>query len=194
MFQTMTQNWWMLLIRGIVAVLFGVAVFFAPAIALTVLVLLWGAYALVDGIFAVSAGIRGRQHNRHWWVTLLEGVAGIAAGIVTFLWPEITALVLLYIIAAWAIITGALEIYAAIQLRRELAGEIWMALGGILSIIFGVVLIAWPGIGILSVLWLVAFYAVMFGAVMIIFSFRMRNHMGGQQDRQSGQPHAPQAA
>ena len=180
MLQIMARNWWMLLVRGIAAILFGIAVFLIPGLALAVMVLLWGAYVLVDGIFAIVTGIRGRELHSNWWVTVLEGVIGVAAGVVTFLWPGITVFVLLYIIAAWAIITGALEIWAAIQLRREIEGELWLGLSGLLSILFGVFLFVAPGAGILSLLWLVAIYAVLFGVVMIVLGFRLRNMAGGQ--------------
>src|SRR5262245_32860987 len=125
MLNVMARNWWVLLIRGIAAILFGIAVILAPGIALTVLVLFWGAYALVDGVFALIAGFQVRATNDRWWVVVLEGLVGIIAGILTFIWPDITALALLYIIAAWAIITGVLELVAAIRLRKEIEGEFW---------------------------------------------------------------------
>ena len=186
MLAVMARNWWMLLIRGIVAILFGIAVLLAPGIALTVLVLLWGAYALVDGVFAIIAGFRGRGTNRNWWVTILEGLVGVIAGIIAFLMPGITALVLLYIIAAWAIITGVLEIWAAIQLRKEIEGEIWLGLGGLASIVFGVLLFLFPGEGILAVLALLAAYAIAFGVLMIILAFRLKGY--ADQPTQPTQP------
>ena len=189
MLQMLARNWWILLDRGIAAVLFGIAIFLSPGIALTVLVLLWGAYAFTDGIFAIIAGFQGRQSHNNWWLTVLEGVIGVVAGVLTFIWPEITALTLLYIVAFWAIVTGVLEIGTAIQLRKEISGELWLGLSGIFSIIFGVVMIVLPGVGILSLLWLVAIYAIMFGGAMIILSFRVRNMAD-----KSGQPRAPQAA
>lgn len=189
MLEVMQKNWWMLVVRGVLACLFGVIVILSPGIALTVMVLLWGAYALVDGVFALIAGFRGREQNKNWWVTVLEGVIGIAAGIVAFLYPGITVLVLLYIIAAWAIITGILEIAAAIRLRREIQGEIWLGLTGVFSILFGILLILFPGTGILSLLWLVAIYAFMFGIAMIVLGFRVRG-----MNNQRGQTRTPQSA
>jgi uncharacterized membrane protein HdeD (DUF308 family) len=191
MLDVMARNWWMLLIRGIAAIIFGILAFLNPADALAALIILWAAYALVDGVFAIIAGFRGRATNRQWWATVLEGVVGIIAGIVAFLFPGITAFVLLYIIAAWAIITGVLEIIAAIQLRKEIEGEFWMGLGGLVSIVFGVLLILFPGAGILTVLWLVAAYAIGFGIVMIILAFRLK----GRADRPADTtPRAPSAA
>src|SRR5262249_62214909 len=110
----LARNWWAVLLRGVAGILFGIATFFAPAISLAVLVLLFGAYALVDGVLALISALRNRATNEQWWVLLLEGFVGIIAGIVTFVWPGITAVALLYVIAAWALVTGALEITAAI--------------------------------------------------------------------------------
>ncbi|MBZ0303692.1 MAG: HdeD family acid-resistance protein [Anaerolineae bacterium] len=175
MIDVMKSNWWMLVIRGLAAVLLGLAVLLTPGIALTLLILFWGAYGLVDGVFSLLHGFRGRQENRHWWVAVLEGVVGIIAGLAALILPGMTALVLLYLIAGWAVFTGILEIIAAIQLRREIKGEFWLGLGGALSILFGIVLIVAPGAGILTLLWLLAFYAMMFGVTLIILGFRLRN-------------------
>ncbi|MCC6615142.1 MAG: HdeD family acid-resistance protein [Anaerolineae bacterium] len=176
MLDVMARNWWMLLIRGGVAVLFGIAVILFPGIALLTLVTLWGVYAVVDGIFALIAGIRGRETNKHWWMMVLEGIVSIAAGILTFVWPAITALILLAIIAGWAIITGILEIVAAIRLREEIKGEFWLGLSGLASVIFGVVLFLFPGTGILALLWVVGVYAIIFGVSIMLLSFRLKSH------------------
>ena len=176
MVEMMAKHWWTMLIRGGVAVLFGIAVILFPDIALLTLVLLWGAYAAVDGFFALVAGIRGRQTNRHWWVLVLEGIVSILAGIGALLWPEITAIILLAIIASWAVVTGVLEILAAIRLREEIEGEFWLGLSGLASIIVGILLFVFPGAGILTVLWLVGIYAIVFGVVMIILAFRLKGH------------------
>jgi len=186
MLEVMARNWWMWLIRGIAAIIFGVLAFLNPADALLALVLVWAAYALVDGIFSVIAGFRGRETNRNWWLALLEGVVSIIAGIVAFLYPDITALVLLYIIVAWAIITGVLEVWAAIQLRKEIEGEIWLGLSGLASVIFGIFLFLFPGAGILAVLTLLAAFSIAFGVLMVILSFRLRGY--------ADQPTQPRAA
>jgi uncharacterized membrane protein HdeD (DUF308 family) len=185
----MAQNWWMLLIRGVAAILFGIAVLLAPGIALLTLVYLWSAYALIDGIFAVITGFRRRETNRNWWVIVLEGVVSVIAGIAAFLYPGITALVLLFIIAAWAIITGILEIAAAIQLRKEIEGEFWLGLSGLASIVFGVLLFLNPGAGILAVLTIVAVYAIIFGVLLILLAFRLRGFAN-----QPSQPTQPRTA
>jgi uncharacterized membrane protein HdeD (DUF308 family) len=167
-------NWWALLLRGIAAVLFGLAALFWPGLTLFVLVIFFGAYALVDGIFAITAGIRGSGGRR--WLLLAEGVLGVLAGLVAFFWPDITALVLLYVIAAWAIFTGILKVVLAISLRREIENEWLMILSGVLSVVFGVILAVLPGVGLLSLVWLVGIYAVIFGVALIVLGFRVRGH------------------
>jgi uncharacterized membrane protein HdeD (DUF308 family) len=134
----------------------------------------FGAYALVDGIFAVTAGIAARGYFDRWWAILLEGVVGVVIGLLTFFWPNITALVLVYFIAAWALITGIFEIVAAIQLRRVITGEWMLVLGGLLSIIFSILLFVFPGTGAVSLVWMVGIYAIFFGTSEIIFTFRLR--------------------
>jgi uncharacterized membrane protein HdeD (DUF308 family) len=136
--------------------------------------LVFGAYALVEGIFAVIAGIAARGYFDRWWAVLLEGMVGIVIGLLTFFWPNITALVLLYFIAAWALITGIFEIVAAIQLRRVITGEWMYILGGLLSIIFGILLFVFPGAGAVSMIWMIGIYAIVFGISLIIFAFRLR--------------------
>jgi uncharacterized membrane protein HdeD (DUF308 family) len=174
MLEKFTHNWWMFAVRGIVAVFFGILALVWPKETILALVLLFGAYALVDGIFAVFAGIASRRYFKRWWAVLLEGVAGVVLGLLTLLWPNITALILLYFIAAWALVTGIFEIVAAIQLRREITGEWMLILGGLSSIVFGVLLFAFPGAGAMSVVWLIGVYAIVFGLSEIIFAFRLR--------------------
>ena len=132
---------------GLVAVLFGVAAFAWPGLTLVVLTLLFGFYALVDGAFALVAAIRGRPRGLPWWALLTEGLLGVGAGILTLAWPGLTALALLYLIAAWAVVTGAFEIAAAVRLRKEIEGEWLLALGGILSVGLGLTLALRPGAG-----------------------------------------------
>jgi uncharacterized membrane protein HdeD (DUF308 family) len=168
-------NWWALLVRGLAAVLFGLAALFWPGLTLLVLVTFFGAYALVDGIFALVAGLRGSEARRRW-LLLAEGVLGVLAGLITFFWPGITALVLLYIIAFWAIFTGILEVMIAISLRREIENEWLMALSGVLSILFGLALAVLPGVGLLSLVWLMGVYALVFGIALVVLGFRVRGH------------------
>ena len=175
MLETITRNWWLYAVRGGTAVIFGIVALIWPVQALQALVLLFGAYALVDGIFAVFAGIASYRYFEHWWAVLLEGVAGVVIGLLTFFWPNITALVLLYFIAAWALITGIFEILAAIQLRRVITGEWMLILSGLLSILFGVLLFVFPAAGAVSVIWVIGIYAVVFGISEIIFAFRLNS-------------------
>ena len=176
MIETLVRHWWVLALRGLCAVLFGLLALVWPGMTLIVLVMLFGAYALVDGICALVTAFRDRRSNDHWWVLLLEGIAGIAAGVMTFFWPGMTGLVLLYLIAAWAIVTGIVEIIAAVRLRREITGEWLLALGGLASIVFGVILLVRPLAGALAVAWLIGIYAIVFGVIIILLAFRLRRH------------------
>jgi uncharacterized membrane protein HdeD (DUF308 family) len=171
----LARNWWALVLRGLFAMLFGIMALAWPGITLGALVLLYGAYALADGVFAIAAVMAGRTGGRPWWSLLVEGLVGIAVGIMTFAWPGITALVLLYLIAAWAFVTGIFEIVAAIRLREEIRGEWLLALSGILSILFGLALVVYPGAGALAVVWLIGAYAIAFGALLIALGFRLRS-------------------
>lgn len=169
------RNWWVLLLRGLAAIAFGVLIWFQPGISLAALVLLFGAYAMVDGILGVWTAIAGRTEHEHWWVLLLEGSLGIGVGVLTFFAPGVTALALLFYIAIWAIATGVLEIVAAIRLRKEIEGEWLLILSGLASIVFGVLLVAQPGAGALAVLWLIATYAVVFGVLLVLLALKARS-------------------
>jgi uncharacterized membrane protein HdeD (DUF308 family) len=174
MLKKFVQNWWMFAVRGVIAVIFGALALIWPGQTLQALVLVFGAFALVDGIFAVIAGIAARWYFDRWWAVLLEGVVGVIIGLLTFFYTNITALVLVYFIAAWALITGFFEIVAAIQLRRLITGEWMYILGGLLSIIFGILLFVFPTAGAVSVIWLIGVYAIVFGISEIVFAFRLR--------------------
>ena len=172
----LTRNWWALALRGLAAVLFGILAFAWPGITLLVLVIFFGAYMLVDGIFAIVAAVRAAGEEARWWLLLLEGVLGVVVGLVAFFWPGLTALALLYLVAAWAIVTGIMEIAAAIRLRREVVGEWALILGGAFSVLFGVLLVLIPArAGLLSLTWLIGAYAVVFGVLQVILAFRVRN-------------------
>jgi uncharacterized membrane protein HdeD (DUF308 family) len=167
------RMWWALLLRGIAAVLFGLAALFWPNETLWVLIVFFGAYALVSGAFAIAAGIADSSRR---WLLITEGVLGVVAGLIAFFWPGLTALVLLYVIAGWAIFTGILEIMTAISLRREIDNEWMMILGGALSVLFGVLLAVLPGVGLLSLTWLIGIYALIFGVAFIVLGFKVRGH------------------
>ena len=168
------RDWWVYAIRGVAAVAFGLLALMSPGPTLAVLVLLFGAYALVDGIALLVALARGDVLARsHAWATGLMGIAGIAFGIAAIVWPGITALTLLYLVAGWSITVGTLQIVAAIEFRREIDGELWMALGGVVSIAFGILLVFAPGTGLVSLVWLVGFWAIASGVSSLALSIRL---------------------
>ncbi|HZS03295.1 MAG TPA: HdeD family acid-resistance protein [Blastocatellia bacterium] len=163
------KNWWVLLVRGILAVLFAIMAFTFPGLTLVTLVLLYGVYALADGLTAIWVGGQARA----WWFVLL-GVLGVFVGICTFIYPGITAVALLYLIAAWAVVRGVFEIVTAIQLRKEISNEWLLIAAGILSVLFGVALVANPAAGALAMVWIIGAYAFIFGMVVIVLAFRLR--------------------
>lgn len=170
----LTRGWWLVVLRGVIAVLFGLAAFAWPTLTVQVLILLFGAYAFVDGVFAFVSMFHAIRDKMAWWTLALEGVAGVAAGVVAFLFPGLTGLFLLYTIAAWAIFTGIMEITLAVVMRKELTGEWMLALAGVLSVLFGVMLIAFPIAGILSIIAFIAAYSILFGVVLIGLGLWMR--------------------
>jgi len=170
----LARHWWVIGLRGLAAILFGVLAFVWPGMTLAVLVLLFGAYALVDGVLTLLAAFRGGVQHRI--VMLVEGVVSVLAGLAAFVWPGLTALVLLYIIAFWAIVTGVLEIVAAIRVRRAISNELGLVIGGVLSVVFGVVLLIAPGAGALAVIFLIGAYAVVFGIALLGLAWRLREH------------------
>lgn len=168
------RNWTTLGVRGVLAVLFGVLAFVWPGITLVALVMLFGAYAVVDGLFAFGGAYRAAENSQSVWPFLLEGLLGVVAGLAAFVWTDITAAVLVYLIAAWAIVTGAVEVYSAFQLRKEITDELWLGAGGVVSILFGLLVVAMPSSGALAVVWLIAAYAVVFGLTLLGLAWRMR--------------------
>ncbi len=173
---SLTQTWWAIALRGVAAVLFGALTFVVPVLTLAALVLLFGGYALADGVLNLVAAARGRDGGRPWWALVLEGIVSVAAGVVTFAWPGVTTLVLLYVIGAWAIVTGVLEIVASVRLRKHVKGEVWLALSGVLSVAFGVVMMIAPAAGALALVLWVGAYAIVFGVVLLALAFRLRTH------------------
>jgi uncharacterized membrane protein HdeD (DUF308 family) len=169
---TLTTNWWALLLRGIAAVLFGLAALFWPGLTLFALIVFFGAYTLVDGIFAIVAGIRGSGSRRS--LLLAEGVLGVLIGLILLFWPGMTALVYLYVFAAWAIFTGILKVVMAIWLRQEIDNEWTMALSGLLWVLLGVILSVLPGVGLLSLAWLLGVFALGAGLTLLVLAFRVR--------------------
>jgi uncharacterized membrane protein HdeD (DUF308 family) len=169
------RYWWMLVIRGVIAILFGLAALVWPGLTALVLVYLFGAFALFDGILAVVLSLQERAVAPRWWVLLIEGIVGILIGVLTFFSPLVTALALLYLIAAWAILTGVIEIVAAFSLRRALVLEWTLAIAGILSILLGILLAVQPVSGIITVVWIIGIYAIVFGVLLVIRAFQFRS-------------------
>ena len=172
------RAWWLVLLRGIAAIAFGIVLWVQPAISLAALVLLFGSYCLVDGVFTTWAAVAGAKDNEYWGLLLIGGLVGIGVGVLTFMAPGITALALLFYMAIWAIATGVLEIVAAIRLRRELDNEWLLLLAGLVSVAFGVFLAWQPGAGALAVLWALGFYALVFGVLLLILALRVRKLVG----------------
>jgi len=177
----LARNWWLIALRGLFAVLFGLAALIWPNLTLVSLVSLFGAYLLADGLLAVIAGLTRQTGSRPWWLLLIEGLMGIGAGVLTFLSPGLTAIALLYLIAAWAIITGMVEIVSAIRLRAEIDNEGLLALSGVLSVTLGVVLVIWPEASALGLVWLIGAYALVSGLLQIGLGFRLWNWQGSAQ-------------
>ena len=181
---TLVHNWWVVLLRGIAGILFGILTFVSPAISLGALVLLFGAYSFADGVLAIISAIRNRAESERWWIVLIQGLAGVGAGLVTLLWPGITALALLAVVAAWALVIGGLEIAAAIRLRKVITGEWLLVLSGIASITLGVLLALFPGPGALALVIWIGAYAIVSGVLLVALALRLRSwgreHTGRQ--------------
>jgi uncharacterized membrane protein HdeD (DUF308 family) len=168
-------RWWAVVLRGIVAIVFGVMAFALPGVTLATLVLLFGCYALVDGIFSLVSAIGGRRRREDRWLLALEGIVGLWAGVVTLRAPAITAMVLVFFISIWAMATGFLRIAAAFRLRKEISGEVWLALSGVLSVVFALMLMLRPLVGALSLIWVIAGFALVLGITLIMLGFELRH-------------------
>lgn len=167
-------HWWALALRGVVAILFGIVAVATPGLTLAIIVLLFGVYALIDGIVAIVTAIRAAHGHRRWGAFLVEGIVGIVAGLVALFVPVVALAFLIYLVGAWAIITGVLEITAAMRLRQHVPGEWLLILTGIVSIIFGIAVFAAPVVGVVAIaLWL-GIYALMFGILLLTLAFRLR--------------------
>lgn len=170
----LANHWWAVGLRGLAALIFGILTLVTPGITLLVLISFFGAYALVDGVLAIYMAIRERGRMRNWGWLLVEGIVGILIGILTFRWPSETALVLLMFIAAWAIITGIGEIFEAIELRDVIKNEWMLVVSGALSVLFGLILIIFPSAGAIGLLYVIGFYAIIFGVLLLILAWRLR--------------------
>jgi uncharacterized membrane protein HdeD (DUF308 family) len=174
--RALTRSSRLLALEGIAAIVFGIVVLIWPGLTLVALLALFGAFALISGVLVLAAGLNLLAHRRDDWVPyVLGGLAGIAVGAVTFLRPGITVLALVYLIAAWAIITGVFEVVAAVDLHGEVRGEWWLAIAGVLSILFGALVAIRPGSGALAILWLIGIYAILVGVIRLVFAYRVHN-------------------
>ena len=171
----LAKNWWLLLLRGIAAIISGVLAFAWPGLTLLTLILLYGAYALTDGVIAIIAAIKGDAPAARWWLAVV-GILGIVVGAFTFMLPGMTALILLFTIGGWAIAIGVLQIVGAIRLRNEIDNEWLLILSGVISVLFGVGVVAQPGAGALALVWLIATYAIIAGVLYVGLAFRLKKY------------------
>lgn len=171
----LSRWWWTFVLRGVIAIAFGVLAFLAPVWGIAILVALFAAWAIIDGIGSLIAGWRTRGQDRSWWLEILEGLVGVAAGVIALAVPEFAAQALVLIIGIWAILTGIIEIVLAVRLRRVIRGEIWMALAGVASMLFGALIFLFPAAGALSLVWLIGAFAVVFGAFEIGLGWKLRS-------------------
>jgi uncharacterized membrane protein HdeD (DUF308 family) len=170
----LSRWWWTFILRGLLAIAFGILAFVAPVWGLAILVALFGAWALIDGVASVWTGVRTRSVDRNWWLEILEGLVSIVAGLIAFVLPGFAAEVLVILIAVWAIVTGVFQIWAAIRLREQIRGEFWLGLAGVASILFGVILLVFPAGGALALVWLIGSGAIAIGGFLTILGWRLR--------------------
>ncbi len=176
MSQTLSQRWWVLALRGVVYLIFGLTALLWPGLTFGVLLTLFGIFALVDGVVTLVGAARTGRKGKPWVALLFEGVVSTAVGILVFVWPAMSGMVLLYVIGAWALLTGILEVAAAVRLRREIEGEWLLALSGALSVAFGIAVFVWPASGALAIVWVLGAYAVLFGVLLLAVSVSMWRH------------------
>jgi uncharacterized membrane protein HdeD (DUF308 family) len=176
----LARNWWMFLLRGILALIFGGFALFLPRVAFLSLVLVFGAFALIDGIFAIISAFTSNAKSENWWWIILEGAFGILIGILTVIQPAAMGQAWLWVIGFWAVVTGLFEIITAIRLRKLIEGELWMILAGLASVIFGILVFIYPGSGAFAIGLVLGIYAIIFGITLIAFSLRLRSHVVGR--------------
>jgi uncharacterized membrane protein HdeD (DUF308 family) len=178
MLDRMSRDWWIIALQGLAAIIFGVLALLWPGITLLALVFLFAAYVLVDGVLSLVRGFRGTGGGPDWW-QVVYGLVGIVAGVIAFAVPGITAIALLFLIAAWAIVSGAIELVAAFRLRNVIQREWLLALDGVVAILFGLALVVFPGAGALALVWLIGSFAIASGAILLMLAFRVRGRARG---------------
>jgi uncharacterized membrane protein HdeD (DUF308 family) len=179
MSQMLAQNWWVLALRGVLALFFGVVALLLPGVPITALVLLFAAYMLVDGIFAVIAGARAARRQEHWGLLIFEGIVDLIAGGIALVWPLITVVAFIYLLAAWAIVSGGLVFAAAFRLQLE-HGRWLLAFSGLASLVWGFLLLMWPLVGAVVLAWWMGAYALVFGVALLFLAFRLRRQRDGE--------------
>ncbi len=187
----LSRNWTLMLLRGLTAILFGILVWVMPELSVKMLVYLFGAFVMADGIFGTWVAIVARKDYEDWGILLLWALVGIGVGILTLMAPGVTAMALVYFIAIWAVTTGVLEVVVAIRLRKEIEGEWMLILGGLVSVAFGVLLILQPAAGAIALVWVIGLYAVVFGLLLMILSFRTRGFIKQLVDEESDKSETP---
>jgi len=175
MLTVIAENWWIYVLRGVLAVLFGLMALAWPGLTLDLLILVFGLYAIIEGVLGIIAAFLRRQPGNYWWLLFIEGLTGMVIGVFALVWPALTAVILLVFIAIWAIFTGIIEIAAAVQLRKHISGEWLLGMAGLLSILIGLLLITNPTSGALAVVWLIGLYALIFGGLLIFLGLKVKH-------------------
>jgi uncharacterized membrane protein HdeD (DUF308 family) len=174
MSRLLAQNWWAVALRGAFAILFGLIALFVPAATILSLVLFFSAYMLVDGVLGIIAAVRAAGRNERWGLLVLEGIADIAVGVIAFIWPGLTAIAFVLMLAAWSLVTGILMIVAALRLNPAY-GRGWLIFGGIVSVLFGIALAMAPVLGLVVLTWWLGAYALVFGITLLVLAFKLRS-------------------
>lgn len=171
---SLKQGWWLLLIRGIAAIVFGLLAFFMPGLTLVFLLIAFAAFTLVDGVFAMITAFRRRSQDTRWWAWLLEGLLSVGVGVIVLLFPALSAVAFAICIAVWAVFAGILRIIAAINLRHQIEGEWALGISGALLILWGILMGLMPGVGALSLAWMIGSFSILIGIAFCILAFRLR--------------------
>ncbi len=181
--ETLARRWWVVLLRGIVAMVFGIMALFLPTATLAALVMFLGAFMLIDGMFAAAFAIWNRSHFSAWWLMLLEGLSGVLLGLIALFWPGLTAVLLILLAAFWILLASVLRIVLAFRWRAMIENEWRWILGGVIGIVFGALLIAYPGAGLVWLAWMLGLFALFFGGAMVAFAFRLKGLRDELEDR-----------
>ncbi len=173
----LARNWWAIAIRGLLGIVFGLIALFLPGVTMLSLVLVFSAYTLVDGVFAIVAAVRAASQHERWALLVFEGIVDIITAAIAFLWPDITVVAFVLLVATWAILSGGLLLGAAFRLNID-HGRWWLALGGVMSILYGVLLVAAPLTGALVLTWWLGAYAIVFGVSLMVVAFKLKGQLG----------------